>query len=124
MRIAIFTLALFCALISGWTASLARVQELGGMAVLHHAGMAAGHEMAADVGEDGHSCAAAKPCDHQPKTVHPLLCAACFAVAIDAHGLDRTELPAGHVHPLPQKPMQATALKPRFPPPKRSFLFS
>jgi len=125
MRIAILTLAVFCALISGWTAALAQVQDLGGAAVMHHAGMAAGHAMAAEVGQDNHPpCTAAQPCNDHPKAVHPLLCAACFAVVLDAHGLDRIALPAGTIHPVPQKPMQATALKPRFPPPKASLSFS
>ncbi|WP_139093220.1 hypothetical protein [Pararhizobium polonicum] len=124
MRLAILTLTVFCALISGWTASLARVQDLGGMAAMHHADAAAGHDMQASGAEHDRSCSAGHPCDKHSKTVHPLLCAACFAVVLDAHGLDRVELPAATVHPLPQKPMQTTALKPRFPPPKTVLSFS
>ncbi len=124
MRMVILIIAVFCALISGWTASLAQVQDLAGPTAVHHANVATGHDMSADVGQDGHSCTAAKSCDHQPKTVHPLLCAACFAVVLDAHGLERVELPAGAVLPSQQKPMLATALKPRFPPPKASLSFS
>ena len=121
MRITLLALAVFCALISGWTASLARVQDLGGMAVAHHTGAPAGHGMRADAHMD---CKAAKSCNQHPGTVHPLLCAACFAVVLDAHGLDRAALPAGTVLPSPQKPMLATTLKPRFPPPKIFLSFS
>lgn len=123
MRIALLTLAVFCALISGWTASLAQVQDLGGVAVSHHADTATAHH-AATTPADHDGCKAARACDQHPKTVHPLLCAACFAVVLDAHGIDRIALPAGAVLPSPQKPMLATVLKPRFPPPKTSLSFS
>jgi hypothetical protein len=122
MRIAILTLALFCALISGWTAALAQVQDLNGNATGHH-GMATTHQaVLADA--SNHTCATVKSCSHQPAMVHPISCSACFAVILDAHSIDRAELPAAAVLPALQKPMLATALKPRFPPPKISLSFS
>jgi hypothetical protein len=122
MRIAILILAMFCALISGWTAALAQVQDLNGNAAGHHRMTATHHVVSADAGD--HTCATAKTCSHQPKTVHPISCSACFAVILDAHGIDRIELPTGTILPALQKPMLATVLKPRFPPPKSSLSFS
>lgn len=114
MRIAILALAVFCALISGWTAALAQVQDLNAAG---HYGMAAPHQtVSADVSD--HTCTAAKACSHQSKMVHPISCSACFAVVLDAHSIDRAGLPAATVRPALQKPMLATVLKPRFPPPK------
>lgn len=122
MRLAVLTLALFCALISGWTAALAQVQGLHGNGMGHHGMSSTHHAVSADTSE--HSCAAAKSCSHQPKMVHPISCSACFAVVLNVHGIDRIELPASTVLPALQKPMLATTLKPRFPPPKTSFSFS
>ncbi|MCV9962974.1 hypothetical protein OIU34_13785 [Pararhizobium sp. BT-229] len=117
MRAFIFALTLFCAVLSGWTASLARVQELGGATTIHQAGM--GHGASAHSGQD--QCKAdAKDCNRHAQPVHPLLCAACFAVVLDTHGLDREELPASTIRPRLQKPMRAIALEPQFPPPKTS----
>jgi hypothetical protein len=122
MRIAIFTLAVFCALISGWTAALAQVQDLGGNAIGHHGQTATHRAVAADAGGPG--CTAAQTCFHQQKMVHPIACSACFAVVLDTAGIDRVELPVGTVPPALQTPMLATILKPRFPPPKTSLPFS
>lgn len=122
MRLAVLTLALFCALISGWTAALAQVQGLNGNGTGHHGMTSTHHAVSADASE--HSCAAAKSCSHQPKMVHPISCSACFAVVLNVHGIDRIELPAGTVLPALQKPMLATTLKPRFPPPKTPLSFS
>lgn len=117
MRAVILITALFCALISGWTASLARVQDLGGMVTMHHAGVSADHGASAT--SDQYHCAAdAKNCDHHAQTVHPLLCAACFAIVLDSHGLDRDEFANAIIRPRPQKSLRATALEPQFPPPK------
>jgi hypothetical protein len=111
MRAVILVTALFCALISGWTAPLARVQDLDGMVTMHHGGAAAAF------GQD--RCAPdTKNCNHHPQTVHPLLCAACFAVILDTPGLGRDEVANSVIRPLPQKPLQATAPEPQFPPPK------
>ncbi|URK88422.1 hypothetical protein LP421_14585 [Rhizobium sp. RCAM05350] len=99
------------------------MQDLSGGAISHHAGVATAHH-AATIPADHDGCKAARACDQQPKTVHPLLCAACFAVVLVAHGIDRIELPAGTVRPALQKPMLATILKPRFPPPKTFLSFS
>lgn len=118
MRIAILTLALFCALISGWTAALAQVQDLGGSTISHHESAVTHHPATAD-----HACKDAS-CSPQPKMVHPMSCSACFAVILDAHGIDRVELPAGRVRPALQRPMLAAILKPRFPPPKTVLSFS
>jgi hypothetical protein len=122
MRIVILTLALFCALISGWTAALAQVQDLGGNAMGQHGKAATHHAVAANSGDS--TCMDASSCSHQPKTVHPISCSACFAVVLDAPGIDRIELPAGDVRPALQKPLLATILKPRFPPPKTFLSFS
>lgn len=114
MRSVILATALFCALISGWTASLARVN---GMVTMHHGGAAAHHGTSAAIGHD--RCAPeTKNCDHHPQTVHPLLCAACFAVVLDTPGLGRDDVGKVVIRPLPQKPLQATAPEPLFPPPK------
>ena len=117
MRALILVTALFCALISGWTASLARVQDLGGLVTMHHAGASAGHGESATSDQD-HCTSDTKNCDHHPQGVHPLLCAACFAVVLDSHDLDRDDLANAIIRPRPQKPLQATALEPQFPPPK------
>ncbi|WP_426125268.1 hypothetical protein [Pararhizobium sp. PWRC1-1] len=122
MRIVILTLALFCALISGWTAALAQVQGLNGNAAGHHRMTAIHHVVSADASD--HTCATAKSCSHQPKLVHPISCSACFAVILDAHSIDRVELPTATILPALQKPMLATLLKPRFPPPKIPLSFS
>lgn len=119
MRAFILILTVFCALISGWTASLARVQEIGAVTTIHQAGMSAGHGASAHSGKD--QCEAdAKDCNRHAQPVHPLLCAACFAVVLDTHGLDREELPASTIRPRLQRPMRAIALEPQFPPPKTS----
>lgn len=115
MRAVILITTLFCALISGWTASLARVQDLNGMVTMHHSGT--GHGASATSDRD-HCASDTKNCDHHPPTVHPLLCAACFAVILDDPHLDREELANAILRPRPQKPLQATALEPQFPPPK------
>jgi hypothetical protein len=122
MRIAILTLAVFCALISGWTAALAQVQDLGGNAMGHHGKITTHHAVSANAGD--HVCVAAKSCSHQQKMVHPISCSACFAVVLNTYGIDRIELPAGTILPALQKPMLATILKPRFPPPKTFLSFS
>jgi hypothetical protein len=117
MRAAILILTLFCALISGWTASLARVQDLGGMLATHQMSARSGHAMHASANRD--ECVAeTKSCKHHPQTVHPLLCAACFAVVLDTHDLARDELANSTIRPRPQKPLHPTALEPQFPPPK------
>jgi hypothetical protein len=118
MRAVILIAGLFCALISGWTASLARVQDLDGMVVtMHHEGVAAGRGTSSAFRHD--RCApVTKNCDHHPQTVHPLLCAACFAVVLDTPGLGRAGVANAVIRPLPQKPLQATAPEPQFPPPK------
>jgi len=117
MRAVILITALFCALISGWTASLARVQDLGGRVTMHHGGAAVGHGASSAFGQD--RCAPeAKSCDHHPQTVHPLLCAACFAVVLDTPDHGRDELASATIRPRPQKRLQATTVDPPFPPPK------
>ncbi|WP_438749943.1 hypothetical protein [Pararhizobium sp. O133] len=118
MRHALVILAVFCALISGWTPALAQVQDLGGMnmnGAMHHG--SAVHAIPA-TSADVHCPPESKACAHHPKMVHPLLCAACFAVLTDASGLERDAIDAGTVLPALQKPLLATSIKPRFPPPK------
>jgi hypothetical protein len=124
MRFSFIILAIFCALISGWTAALAQVQDIGVMsngAVMHHGPAAhAQHAASADIAcspED-------KGCSHHPKVVHPTLCAACVAVMIDDFAFDRDAIEAGTVLPARQKPLLATSIKPRFPPPKPFVLLS
>jgi hypothetical protein len=117
MRAILLITALFCALISGWTASLARVQDLGGMVTMHHTRASEDHGASATSGLD-HCAPKAKNCDHHQQTVHPLLCAACFAVVLDQPDLGRVEPAGSAIRPRPQKPLQATALEPQFPPPK------
>ncbi|WP_436082394.1 hypothetical protein [Pararhizobium sp. LjRoot235] len=117
MRAVILVTALFCALISGWTASLARVQNLDGMVTMHHRGAAAGRGTSSPFGHD--RCAPdTTNCDHHPQTVHPLLCAACFAVVLETPSLGRDGVANAVIRPLPQKPLQETAPEPQFPPPK------
>ncbi|MBW9063867.1 hypothetical protein JNB71_11100 [Rhizobium herbae] len=117
MRAFVLIAALFCALISGWTASLARVQDLGGMVTMDHTRASKDHGAAATSGLD-HCAPKAKNCDHHPPSVHPLLCAACFAVVLDTPDLGRVEPAGSAIRPRPPKPLRATALEPRFPPPK------
>lgn len=71
-----------------------------------------------------HCGADRKDCDHRPQTVHPLLCAACFAVVLDRYDPARDEPGPSPIRPQPQKPMQAIALEPQFPPPKASISIS
>ncbi|HTO33662.1 MAG TPA: hypothetical protein VL202_21195 [Pararhizobium sp.] len=124
MRYALVILAVFCALISGWTPALAQVQDLDGMnmggAVRHGSGVHATQASSADI----HCPPQSKACAHHPKMVHPLLCAACFAVVIDAFGLERDAIDAGTVPPALQTPLLAASIKPRFPPPKSFVLLS
>ncbi len=122
MRFAVIILAVFCALISGWTAALAQVQDIGVMnknVAMHHAPAAhatpaASTNLACPPGD--------KTCSHHPKVVHPMLCAACVAVMIDDFGFDRDAIEAGTILPALQKPLLATSIKPQFPPPKLCIL--
>ncbi|WP_275789182.1 hypothetical protein [Pararhizobium gei] len=109
MRIAVFALALFCAILSGWTVSLARVQDLG--LAMH----AASHDHARGATSDDDGCRA-KEC--RTHAVHPSLCAACFAIETSMEAPVPGSPLRLAVLPRLQKPLQATLLKPLFPPPK------
>ncbi|MFB2549562.1 hypothetical protein [Ensifer soli] len=74
MRRIVLFLLIFSAVISGPTVTLARLSESGRMTVdAHHGTMA--HPCDAD---HGTACRA-----HGKAPVHPLLCAACFALSVD-----------------------------------------
>lgn len=123
MRIAMFIVLMFCAVISGWTVSLARVQHFDDhalshtMAAAHAEWPAGGHHPASDGKE--HCAATAQDCDHHPPMAHPLLCAACFAITLEAPALDRDKTVRAGVRPQLQRPLHAATLEPQFPPPKR-----
>ena len=116
MRLATLALALFCAVISGWSATLAQMRHLDTAPAAHHENLLPLPDMTAH-----HDCRqAGDGCDHRGKSVHPVLCAACYAVLLEEAGLDRPELVAAAVLPRAQRPLLARGLKPRFPPPRSS----
>lgn len=129
MRHALLILAVFCAVISGWTPVLAQVREVGGhgwgghgmSGAMHHTSSARAMPGASD---EAHCPPEIKACAPHQKMVHPMLCAACFAVVIDGFGLDRRPIDATTIPPARQRPLLATSIKPRFPPPKAFALFS
>ena len=116
MRLATLALALFCAVISGWSATLAQMRHLETAPAAHHENLSPRADMAArhDFRQAGDGC------DHRGKSVHPVLCAACYAVLLEEAGLDRPEIVASTIRPRAQRPLLARTLKPRFPPPRSS----
>ena len=124
MRLAIIAIAVFCALISGWTASLAQVHDIGRALPAHqaapstHEGHSATHPI--DHATNGTSCAGKTGAcgQHPTNAVHPMLCAACFAVSVETFGLMRERLPRAVPRPQTELPLQASIVKPHFPPPK------
>ncbi len=122
MRMMSLALLMFCAVISGWTAALAQI-EMRGMpghaASSHmHNQNAASHEVAGE--QDG--CGGGDTeCRHPSKSVHPLLCAACFAIETSALAITPPRVMPSTPVAMPQATMIATKIKPRYPPPKFFF---
>ncbi|KQY19991.1 hypothetical protein ASD31_06305 [Rhizobium sp. Root482] len=116
MRIAMLALALFCALISGWSATLAQIRHLDAAPAAYHESLS--HSPHSKL-TASHDCRTADDgCDQRVNGVHPLLCAACYAVLLESVDLDRLELATAPVLPSPQRPLLARTLKPHFPPPR------
>jgi hypothetical protein len=107
MRTVMFALAVVCAILSGWTSAIAQVQMAGLSPHASH------HEAA-----ERETLPKPNGCGHAGKCVHPMLCAACFAVAVTAPGLGRPLAERLTIPPLVDLPLVSTTLQPRSPPPK------
>ncbi|OJF90364.1 hypothetical protein [Pararhizobium antarcticum] len=119
-------LLIFCAVISGWTAALAqiRVHDLpGGTSFQHQQHQQHQRTVSAhDHHPDEARCSGDQAeCHHGSKGIHPMACAACFAIETAALDIEPPRIAGTAPEIVPQPAMIATDLKPRFPPPRRFF---
>lgn len=123
MRMASLALLIFCAVISGWTAALAQIQAHDPQGFAHsehkqHHGTVSAQDRA---GEHPGCAGDHADCRHTSKSVHPMLCAACFAVETQALGITPPKMAPSSPDAMPQAAMIPTDHKPRYPPPKGIF---
>ena len=110
-----FALAVVCAILSGWTSAVAQARDEGMVAAHHpyHGLHVAGQEQA-----DHETGRLPSDCGHAGKCLHPMLCAACFAVQVTAEGLTRRLAERSAILPLVDLPLVSNAPQPTSPPPK------
>ncbi len=119
MRITAFVLMFVCTLLIGWMPVLAQTQGMPAVQSGYHDMQATrGHADASDHQHHSDCAPPANGCGNSHKMVHPMLCAACFALPVSGFPPERIAMERSRPASPSVQALVAVSLQPVSPPPK------